>query len=447
MYSSSSCLKKNSLLNHKLCIFLSCIAILSVGTIQAQVENFVLNERSPYSGTGLGFRSHANGGTLPSIANVSSAYRDPRAINIDNPASHTSLSFVSFDVGARYKLDEFQINDVNADAVTFNFQNLLFAVPKGDFTFGAGFFPSHLQGYSMQHSRTDEAGQQNISTYEGGGSLTNAYLLFAYQFTSSLSLGIRGSYVFGTYENAQLVASPSLELSPVRTSKAQFNAFQYNLGVQYHTDVDEERIFTVGGYLSQFIHTKTIHETYFYAVNQSQLSFYRFRDAITQNTLDSSYQIHNDALPLELSLGASYLRKNHWFVGGDYKYENISSLDDKPYLSRGYGLRDAHRFAIGGFIIPDFRSPRNYFARIEYRAGAFFESSHVIDQTNNGVNHFGFSVGLGLPGITNQTISKLNISAVFGQWGDSDTFIKNQYASIVVNLSLNDVWFIEFQYD
>ena len=79
-----------------------------------------------------------------------------------------------------------------------------------------------------------------------------------------------------------------------------------------------------------------------------------------------------------------------------------------------------------------------------YRFGIKSEKKSII-VNNLPINQFSLNLGVGLP---LAGLSKANIGLEFGQIGEENNLIvKENYWSIRLGLSLNDIWFIRRKYN
>jgi hypothetical protein len=99
-------------------------------------------------------------------------------------------------------------------------------------------------------------------------------------------------------------------------------------------------------------------------------------------------------------------------------------------------------FSIGAYYIPDSSSLTSYWKRVKYRFGIRNEVKSIL-LNNLPVNQFSLNLGLGLP---ISGLSKANLGLEIGKIGNDD-LIKENYFSLRLGLSLNDVWFIKRKYN
>lgn len=142
-------------------------------------------------------------------------------------------------------------------------------------------------------------------------------------------------------------------------------------------------------------------------------------------------------MPLEIGVGISKRFKNNLNMTVDYE----KSLWNNTNQSELYGnFVNQDRFAFG-FTYSAKKNIRSYWDRVQYAAGANFDTGY-LEVDGKRVNNASISVGLTLP--IENTFSALNISYSYGQKGKvSENLIKENYHKISLNLSLDGIWFVK----
>jgi hypothetical protein len=108
-------------------------------------------------------------------------------------------------------------------------------------------------------------------------------------------------------------------------------------------------------------------------------------------------------------------------------------------------LQNSLGFNIGGSYIPNATDYKNYFNRVEYRAGLKYDGGNVIWADKN-ISSYGFSLGMGMP--LGKSKSKLNIAGEYYARGTTaNNLIKEEYFRIVLGLNFSDRWFQRYKYD
>jgi hypothetical protein len=137
---------------------------------------------------------------------------------------------------------------------------------------------------------------------------------------------------------------------------------------------------------------------------------------------------------LQNSTGRSYK-----MLAIDYKFHNwgnIKSPDNRMKYT------DNHRINAGAEYIPNYRTPRNYFQRVQYQAGVYFEKSHQLVNGKN-IKEMGATIGAIFPLKNNYT--QIFFSTDVGRRGGAG-LINEEFIRINLGVSVNQLWFIKWAY-
>jgi hypothetical protein len=106
--------------------------------------------------------------------------------------------------------------------------------------------------------------------------------------------------------------------------------------------------------------------------------------------------------------------------------------------------------SLGGYFRPDYKSYDNFFDRVFYRYGFYYENDPRIisdSEGNNQINAYGVTVGMGMPFVFQRKISHVNLGANFGVRG-SGTPISEKFVKISMGVTFNDdEWFLKKKYN
>jgi hypothetical protein len=107
-------------------------------------------------------------------------------------------------------------------------------------------------------------------------------------------------------------------------------------------------------------------------------------------------------------------------------------------------FKSSKQYSIGGFYLPKYDSFTNYFDTVTYRFGVRYQSGGLY-VNNEQINDFGINFGLSLP-LAN--LSSANVGVELGQRGTNNSgLVKENYFSIKLGFTLNDLWFIRSLYN
>ena len=134
-----------------------------------------------------------------------------------------------------------------------------------------------------------------------------------------------------------------------------------------------------------------------------------------------------------------------WFIGAEYTDQKTSNFTNRTFDISNVEFKDASKYRIGGFYIPNYNSLGNYWQRVVYRGGFRFEETG-INVNGQDINEFGISFGVGLP--VGRLFSNVNIGFEIGTRGTKDFgLVKENFFNTFLSLSLNDRWFEKRYYE
>ncbi len=388
---------------------------------------------SPYSFYGIGtlkFKGTAENRMMGGIGVLS----DSIHLNLQNPAGVAELRLVNFTVGASHKETRLKTDSDSQNAATTSLDYIAVGIPMGKFGASFGLIPYTSVGYQLQtESQTDE-GLQSITRYTGTGGINKAFLNVAYQITPKLSFGVDANYNFGNIENKALSAREDVEFSTREINKSDILGFSFNFGATYKTMVSDE--------LELATSLTYTPETDFTSENTRSLATVVFLGDGGESTVDSRDIPVSDtdfSFPSQLTAGAGIGKPKNWFVGAEYTSQKTSNFTNRTFTLENVEFKDASKYKLGGFYIPNYNGYGSYWKRVVYRAGMRFEETG-INVNGEDINEFGISFGVGLP--VSKSFSNINLGFEVGRRGTQDAgLIQENFFNAFISLSLNDRWF------
>ena len=143
-------------------------------------------------------------------------------------------------------------------------------------------------------------------------------------------------------------------------------------------------------------------------------------------------------------IGLGIGEKKKWFIGAQRNLTKSATFSNDFFKRENIQYRDAKRWAVGGFYIPNYASFTSFWSRVVYRFG--FRSEQLSLIVNNiTLTETGISFGVGLPlgGLSNA-----NVGLEISQRGQEESgLIKETLIALRIGLSLSDRWFIKRKYN
>ena len=216
------------------------------------------------------------------------------------------------------------------------------------------------------------------------------------------------------YSSTEIPSLYGILDSRVENSNA-IRGFNYDYGIQYSVDFNEEKHLTFGYAASA---STSLNTTNTYIVSQ-----YTYDSSGNQN-LPADSIVNRQGTKSKIKLpqinhfGISYQYDLHFLVGADYTVGNWSSL---TIAGTNAGLQNSKTLNLGGSFVPNINALRNYFARTEYRFGLIYEDTY-LNLNNTSIKSKAVTFGLGLPLAPNNSTAfyKINLSAEVGERGTLD---------------------------
>ena len=388
---------------------------------------------SPYSFYGIGtfkFHGTAENRSMGGIG----VFSDSIHLNLKNPAGYAALRLINFSVGASHQTSK-QKNDTESQNVsTTSLDYLAMGIPMGKFGMGFGLTPYTAVGYHFYSDISD-----GLTEYTGSGGLNKAFLSLAYQVTPELAIGVDGNYNFGKIENTAISQKPNLQYGSRSYNSSELYGFSVNFGAIY------KKMITNNLELSGAV-TYT-PETNFNSDNYRKVATISIMPAGIFTVDESEIDMANTkfAFPSQFTIGAGISKPKYWGVGAEYTLQETSSFSNRSFVTENVTYKNASKFRLGGYFIPDYNSFGNYIQRVAYRAGIRYEQTG-LNMDGHEINEFGISFGLGMP--VGRLFSNFNLGFEIGRRGTTDFgLIQENFFNTFLSFSLNDRWFEKRLYD
>ncbi len=391
---------------------------------------------TPYSKLGYGILSDNATGMQRAMGGVGIAMQNGRQINVMNPASYSQVDSLTFlwDMGldltncwskegtkSGYSLGG------GLDYITMEFRlakNLGAAI---------GIVPFSSVGYSFGGD-IDNGTDSRL----GAGGLSELFAGVGYQPFKGLSIGANFSYLFGSTTNTTNVSS---------TSNTQFirnlevRDWNMRAGLQYAFNISRKNKVVIG---LTYQPKKSLHGNALGRmadINQDVVVDNKGNTVIVYDTIADMSLKGNYELPNTFGVGVSYTYDNRLNVELDYTYQQWSKAKYTPidyFEAPQTKWNNRWKVAAGMSYLPNPRG--NYFNRMTYRLGAFYNNDYM-NVNGNDVRDYGLGLGFSFPALAgNKTLVNLGV-----EWRHRYTaptnLLKEDYLNITVSVNFNEMWF------
>lgn len=424
---------------------MSVAALAAIGTASAQSIG-----NSPYAAFGTGDVKYDNTLDITAMGGVSSAFSDDfgGVFNFTNPAANKNLTLTSFKIEGTGEMNFFESDRLKVRKNSSYLSNISLAFPIGEkVKFGIGYQPYSSRRYDIRRVSDLKDNASQIQNFRGSGTLNTVQAAVSYALNEEFSVGAKTNFYFGNLLNTEELTYSTADFVNGYETKNTYKMFNFTVGAMYQKMMADDHKWTIGANYS-FGNAGTAESVYtnstYLLAGEEKIS----ESVVSTNTL----QLKN-SIPSTLGVGIGYGMDRRWFLGGQFTYKSGA---DMQYFGKQYSLNPSYRIAAGGWVLPNVNNFRNYFGRVIYRAGAFYEkgglniSSAGVLNSGKDINSYGLSLGASLPFQSNSQnrLSSLDLAVELGQRGTSaDGLIGQKFVNFKIGLNFTDRWFQKRVYD
>lgn len=401
------------------------------------------NNASPYSYYGIGdikFKGTAENRSMGGL----SIMPDSIHVNLQNPASYSSLKFTTFTLSGSVSNTTFKTESQTDKASRTTLDYLAVALPFNKIGIAFGLMPYSAVGYRIENTVMGDDNMSRYRRFSGSGGLNRVFFGASYQVTPKLSIGADFQYNFGSIETRSITGIPEASIQyPTREiNYSDYNGVSFNIGAMYRTTINEKYDwFTSATYVPQStLSSSTDRELASIMITNND-------QEIVVEEIGQIVAKGDVKMPSAFSIGSGIGLPRKWFAGAEYTFRESNELGNRFDNVTAAGFETSHKMVLGGYYIPNYSSFTSYLSRVTYRAGVKYEKTGLMIN-NESVNDMGLTLGMGLPLSGVIGASNLNLGVEFGRRGTTNAgLIQENYVNIFVSLSLNDRWFVKRKYD
>lgn len=401
---------------------------------------------SPYAAYGVGDVKYDNTVENSAMGGISTAYITDftSSFNFKNPAANENFMLTSIKVEGTNENNFFKsdYNNVKSTKHSTYLSNISIAFSLSEkVKFGLGYQPYSSKRYNMVMTEDLGGGVVKANNFHGEGSLSTVQGALSYQINPSLGVGLRTNIYFGNLYDIDEMTYNNAELINGYETKNKVTNFNFTLGATYQKKYDNDRKLTFGATTTfgntTDMETTYTNSTYFYSPENTKL----YEDIIEQKS-----SVSKNLIPFEASFGAGFGHNTRWFIGSQLDYKSGENI---LFAGNNFALQDTYRLSAGGWILPNANNFRNYFQRVIYRYGAYYEKGNLEINGIN-INKFGVTVGATFP-FKNSSINRmsgLDLGLELGKRGTLQNNLINQnFINLKIGINFADKWFVKRLYN
>ncbi len=400
------------------------------------------NTGSPYSLNELGEINFTGNVSYQSMGGIDSSI-DSIEFNINNPSSLAKIKTTNYLIGTFYKSTSLSNKSSKENIQTSNINYIAIGIPVKNFGFGFGVIPYSSVGFNLQTTEDyNDANSINSRLFGADGNINRAFLSVGIPFLKYFSFGASANYNFGKFNYEKFNLMDGINYGVFSNSSSEITGFTYNFSSNLLIPLKNDLSLSILYSLHPEGELDSFNIESLYTSSASSITLESLGDFIDID-LDSR-GLENTKLPVPkksiFSIGLE--KRNSWFFGAQFENKLSSGFENVFLKINNVIYRDSNSMSFGGYFIPDSSSIVSYWKRIKYRFGIKNDKKSII-VNNLPINQFSLNLGLGLP---ISGLSKANLGLEIGKIGNDD-LIKENYFSLRLGLSLNDVWFIKRKYN
>ncbi len=407
---------------------------------------------SPYAAYGIGDVKYDNTVDINAMGGISTAYVNDfnNKFNFDNPAANKNFGLTSFNIEATNENNYFTTDyqDTKSTKHSTYLSNISISFPLSrKVKFGLGYQPYSSKAYNIIKSETLNDESLKLNRFMGKGTLSTVQGALAYQISDNFALGFRTNFYFGKlYDIEELSFSDAELVNGFETSNI-VKSFNFTAGTVYQKKFENDKKITLGASYT-FGTTGNIKNHY----TNSTYYYYGDDQKLQQTIIEENKSNQKNMIPEEASFGAGFGHDGKWFASSQIDYKKGEQI---LFLGKPFQNQDSYRISAGGWVLPNYNNFRNYFSRVIYRFGAYYEKGNLklspMNATSaSNINEYAVTAGVTLP-FSNSGINKMSsidIGLELGKRGTTDNnLIQQTFFNLKIGLNFTDLWFRKTEYN
>lgn len=427
-------------------------------------------DNSPYSRFGIGDLTDNNFNHTRQMAGLGASFIDGYHINIVNPATHAFLNATAFDVGIFGKYTSLQDRQASGSFWSGNLEYLSLAFPlknpinevydgvKKDYRLGMALtlIPHSNVSYNIRALDSIPGTGSFTRSYQGTGGSYKVMWGNALKY-KDFAFGVNLGYLFGRINNERAISFSELNFpfNDRFTTSYNLSGFLWNAGFIYTKVLNQaayennkslqQRRISLGFHVNSSTGFSTSSDIFDRSVQLLPGSI-QLVDTI-RNVTDVKGK---GRLPAEFGMGATYYYGEKSAIGFNASWAGWTKYFNDATGERETALSDSYKLSIGGYFRPDYKSFDNFFKRVYYRYGLYYQNDPRLishEGTNKEIHTIGLTMGMGMPFVFQRKISFVNLGANAGLRGQG-TPVSEKFVKISLGVTFNDdEWFLKRKYN
>ena len=402
------------------------------------------NTGSPYSINELGEINFSGNVSNLSMGGIDVKI-DSIEVNLNNPASYAKLKTSNYLVGTFLKTSSISNTISSENISSANINYIAIAIPTKKFGFGFGVLPYSSTGFNLQTNQEfNDENSIDTRLYAANGGVNRVFLSIGFPLTKFLSFGLTSNYNFGKFEYESFNLYEGVNYGIYSMSSSEITGFNHQFSSNIDIPINKKLKFNILLSYSPSSVLKSANLQDLYTSTTNLINANSLGDFVEVNLEERGLKSTKLSVPKKYTYGVGLGDINKWFIGAQIEKKFSSNFKNEFLDINNVEYRDSESISIGASYIPEYTSLTSFWKRVVYRFGIKNEKKSII-VNNLPINQFSLNLGVGLP---LAGLSKANVGIEFGQIGEENSLIvKENYFSLRLGLSLNDIWFIRRKYN
>ena len=414
------------------------LALGVLSTLLLISEGFGQNSASTYSALGIGEFSYGGQIQNQGMGGLGISFGTGWSANAVNPALTTRNTIFNFQASLNYKRIDVANDTENSlvDGGGLSYIAISLPVKTGKFTAGMGLGQISSINYRLKVDSPITNSPLIANNYlQGDGGISEAYVNFGYLLAKNLSIGVHGSYLFGSsIRSNQLLVFDQQGVEVGRASeyyeRISVSDVAVKVGAHYFFKTSEKSNLHLGAIYQTFGDVNGTAFAKLAPIGQAS-------SPKTDGDLIANNERGNIYLPSRYGFGVSYEKNNKFVIGLEGQMQDFAQY--RNFFGQPLSLQAAQKVGLGFQVVPDFTDFDKLLNRSTYRMGLeWMRTPYLINQTT--INDIGINFGTSIP--VNQ-LSLVNMAMKVGRRGTVENgLIREAYVNFSLGFSLNDnSWF------
>lgn len=415
-------------------IVVSLIFILAINSFAQEATS------SPYSFYGIGeikFKGAVENRSMGGL----SVFKDSIHLNLSNPASYSGLKNIVFAVAGNTNETTLSSKLQEAKTKRTSLDYLALALPiTKNLGVSTGLISYSSVGFNVTQNITDPNATTSFKTSTGSGGLNKVFVGAAYNIFPELSAGLNVDFNFGKISTNNLRILNNIEYGTNEVNNININGVNFTAGLMYESKFKSKLQVSAGLTFTPAHNLTFVTERTFFTVKNPAFLGTDFLETIAVLVPDV-----DDKVPAKVSFGLGIGKSKKWEFGSEVVLQGTNNFGGKFSSIANVKFENTTEIRIGGYFIPKYNSFDNYFKRIVYKAGINYKNLGMVINGKS-INEQTLTAGLGLP--LYGVFSNINIGFEIGKRGTKmGGLIQENFKTLTIGLSLNDLWFKRTRYE